>query len=451
MPAIHSLGDLCCGWLCGNLKIEIQMKFLRAILIAAGCLAALLNSASAVENFDVGWRFLKGAAPDAEAPKFNDADWRKLDVPHDWSIAGPFAETNKTGGAGAFLPSGIGWYRKHFMLPKEDEARIVRIEFDGVMANSDVWINGFHLGDRPNGYVSFSYELTGHLNFGGENVIAVRCDTSAQPASRWYAGAGVYRHVRLVVENPVHIVEDGMFVTTPKVSATEARVKIETLVTNETDSTREITVQTVLLAPDGKFVELKSTAVSASQNTAQKIQQQIVLSKPQLWNLDDPALYQVVTKILANGKTLDETTNTFGIRDAHFEAATGFWLNGKNFKLKGVCLHEDGGAFGAAIPLAVWEQRLAELKKLGVNAIRTAHNPPAPEFLGLCDRMGFLVMDEFFDCWTVAKNPYDYHLYFDQWSHIDERDTIIRDRNHPSVNIYSVGNEIHDTPQAEMA
>jgi beta-galactosidase len=451
MPAIHSLGDLCCGWLCGNLKTEIQMKFLHAILIAAGCLTAFLNSAGAVENFDAGWWFLKGDASGAEAPKFNDADWRKLDVPHDWSIEGPFAETNKTGGAGAFLPSGVGWYRKHFTLPNTDAGRIVRIEFDGVMANSDVWINGFHLGHRPNGYVSFSYELTGHLNFGGDNVIAVRCDTSAQPASRWYAGAGIYRHVRLVVENPVHIMENGVFVTAPKVSATEATVKIETLVTNETDSTREITVQTVLLAPDGKFVELKSTAVSASQNTAQKIQQQIVLSKPQLWNLDDPALYQVVTKILAGEKTLDETTNTFGIRDAHFEAATGFWLNGKNFKIKGVCLHEDGGAFGAAIPLAIWEARLKTLKSLGVNAIRTAHNPPAPEFLDLCDRMGFLVMDEFFDCWTVAKNPYDYHLYFDQWSHIDERDTILRDRNHPSVIIYSVGNEIHDTPQAEKA
>ncbi len=427
------------------------MKFLRAILTVAGCLATLLNSASAVENFDAGWRFLKDDAPGAEAPKFNDADWRRLDVPHDWSIEGPFAETNKTGGAGAFLPSGIGWYRKHFTLPKKLSNDIVRIEFDGVMANSDVWINGFHLGHRPNGYVSFSYELTGHLNLGGENVIAVRCDTSAQPASRWYAGAGIYRHVRLVVENPVHIVENGVFVTTPKVSATEATVKIETLVTNETDSTREITVQTVLLAPDGKFVELESTATSTSQNTAQRIQQQIVLPKPQLWNLDEPALYQVATKILAGEKTLDETATTFGIRDAHFEAATGFWLNGKNFKLKGVCLHEDGGAFGAAIPLAIWEARLKTLKSLGVNAIRTAHNPPAPEFLDLCDRMGFLVMDEFFDCWTVAKNPYDYHLYFDEWSKIDERDTILRDRNHPSVIIYSVGNEIHDTPQAEKA
>jgi beta-galactosidase len=427
------------------------MKFLRVILIVGSCLTAFLAAARVTENFDAGWRFLKADATGAEKNNFDDSAWRKLDVPHDWSIEGPFAETNKTGGAGAFLPSGVGWYRKHFTLPTDFPNARYAIEFDGVMANSDVWINGAHLGHRPNGYVSFSYDLTGHLNFGGDNVMAVRCDTSAQPASRWYAGAGIYRHVRLVTMEPVHIAENGVFVTTPKVSTAEATVRIETAVTNETDSPREITVQTVLLAPDGKLVKLIASAASVPPKMVKMLQSQIELPGPQLWNLDEPALYHVVTKILADGKALDDTIVPFGIRDAHFEAGTGFWLNGKNFKIKGVCLHEDGGAFGAAVPLSIWEARLKTLKSLGVNAVRTAHNPPAPEFLDLCDRLGLLVMDEFFDCWTVGKNPYDYHLYFNAWSKIDERDAIRRDRNHPSIIIYSVGNEIHDTPHAELA
>jgi beta-galactosidase len=449
------------------------MKLIRASLLAAVCLSPLLATARTTDNFDSGWRFHKADAAGAEQNNFNDAAWQKLDVPHDWSIEGPFAATNKTGGAGAFLPGGIGWYRKHFSLPKDDAGKCVFVEFDGVMHNSDVWINGFHLGHRPNGYVSFSYELTGHLNFGGDNVIAVRADTSAQPASRWYAGAGIYRHVRLVVTEPIHIAKNGVFVSTPKVSATEVTVRIETSVINESAAPREITVQTKLVSPAGKTVASVETAITATGTPASgparsnqnlrragsetgapndgRFIQQIIFPKPQLWKLDDPKLYSMVSEVRAGEKVLDAVTNSFGIRDAHFAADTGFWLNGKNFKLSGVCLHADGGAFGAAVPLAIWEARLKALKTLGVNAIRTAHNPPAPEFLDLCDRLGLLVMDEFFDCWTMAKTPFDYHLYFDEWSKTDERDTILRDRNHPSVILYSVGNEIHDTPQAEKA
>ncbi len=401
--------------------------------------------------FDANWLFLQANAADAEQASFHDSAWRKLDVPNDWSIAGPFSPTNRTGGAGGFLPSGVGWYRKHFTLPVTDSNRCAFIEFDGVMANSDVWINGFHLGHRPCGYVSFSYELTGHLNFGSDNVIAVRSDTSAQPASRWYAGAGIYRHVRLVVTDPVHLAHWGVFVSTPQVSAAEAAVKIQTTVTNESNTPRKVTVRTDLISPTGTTVGAVESDDLIAGHSAGTLGQQIHFPRPQLWNLDAPNLYHTVSQVVSAGKVLDATTNTLGIRDAHFEAATGFWLNGRNFKIKGVCLHADGGAFGAAVPLGVWQQRLATLKKLGVNAIRTAHNPPAPEFLDLCDRMGFLVMDEFFDCWTVGKNPYDYHLYFDQWAKTDERDTILRDRNHPSVVIYSVGNEIHDTPKAEKA
>jgi beta-galactosidase len=427
-----------------------------ALAVLGGLVMATFFPARArdILPLDDEWRFMQGDAPGAEQPGYDDSQWKTVRVPYDWSIAGPFAETNLAGGAGAFLPSGAAWYRKRFALPPNDLGRRVFVQFDGVMQNSDVWINGMHLGHRPNGYVSFGYELPQSvLNVGGgpANVLAVCADTSAQPASRWYAGAGIYRHVRLVVTDPVHIAEDGVFVTTPKVSTTAATVQIETMVTNASPVSQEISVQTSLLAPDGEPVGSIESGQTLEAGAAATLEQSIIFSDPQLWNLEEPNLYRAVSKVHAGGLPVDEQTTTFGIRDAHFEADSGFWLNGKNIKLKGVCLHADGGAFGAAVPLSIWEARLNTLKSLGVNAIRTAHNPPAPEFLDLCDRLGLLVMDEFFDCWTVAKNPYDYHLYFNDWSQTDERDTILRDRNHPSIIIYSVGNEIHDTPQAEKA
>ena len=459
---------------------KITLAVLAGLVITSSAVLAAppvsINSTREVLSFDGGWRFLAADAPGAEQPGFDDTKWKPVSVPHDWSIAGPFAETNLTGGAGAFLPSGVAWYRKTFSLPENSLGRRVFVEFDGVMQNSTVWINGFHLGHRPNGYVGFRYELAAKLlNFGPGtvNVLAVCADTSAQPASRWYSGAGIYRHVRLIVTDPVHITENGVFVSTPEVSATEATVKIETTVTNETGLPREISVQTTLLAPDGKIVATIETGamaagtpstVSARTDNASelagtvpgvptdgKLVQQIIFSKPQLWNLNDPKLYRVVSKVRADGKILDEQTTTIGIREAKFTSDQGFVLNGKKVVLHGVCLHHDGGAFGAAVPLAIWEQRLKALRTLGANAIRTAHNPPAPEFLDLCDRMGFLVMDEFFDCWTVAKNPFDYHLFFNEWSLRDAADAVRRDRNHPSVILYSIGNEIHDTPQPAVA
>ena len=418
----------------------------------------LRADARVTEAFDAGWRFLKADAPGADRPEYDDRTWRKLDLPHDWSIEGPFAATNATGGAGGFLPAGIGWYRKQFLLPSTFSRGRVRIEFDGVMANSEVWINGFHLGQRPSGYTSFGYDLTGHLNFGGQdNVIAVRADTSAQPASRWYAGAGIYRHVRLMMTEEVHVAPWGVFVSTPQVSSTQALVRVQTAITNASDAVRDIRLQTCLLDPDGRTVATVESGTVITNGRMEMLTQQILLPNPQRWNLNDPKLYRVATRIREGNITLDDVVTPFGIREATFKADTGFWLNGKNLKLKGVCLHHDGGAFGAAVPLDVWEQRLAALRKIGVNAFRTAHNPPSPEFLDLCDRMGFLVMDELFDCWTMGKHGLDgidlqdYHLHFNAWSKIDERDTLLRDRNHPSVILYSVGNEIHDTTRAELA
>jgi beta-galactosidase len=404
--------------------------------------------------FDQDWRFLQADAPGAEAPAWADAGWRAVSLPHDWSIEGPFDQKNPTGAAGGFLPAGIGWYRKHFTLPAANAGRRVFVEFDGVMANSDVWINGVHLGTRPYGYVSFGYELTGHLKFGAgqPNVLAVRVDDSRQPSSRWYEGAGIYRHVRLVVTDPVHLEKWGTFVTTPHVAVGEATVHVRGTVVNQADAAREVALRLTLLAPDGQAGQTVETAarnIPAGQTAV--FDQDLAVSSPECWDVDHPALYRVLTEVRAAGATLDDETTPFGIREARFDAATGFWLNGRNLKLKGVCLHDDASAFGMAVPLGAWTRRLAELKQLGVNAIRTAHNPPAPEFLDLCDRMGFLVMDELFDCWTVAKNPYDYHLYFNEWSQIDVRDTVRRDRNHPGIILYSAGNEIHDTPKADLA
>ncbi len=432
-----------------------------------------LSSPRSTQSFDSAWLFLKSDAPGAEQPALADAAWRKLDVPHDWSIEGPFASSNATGGAGAFLPAGVGWYRKHFSLPENFSARRVFIEFDGVMANSDVWINGFNLGHRPYGYVGFQYELTGHLHFGGaDNVLAVRADTSAQPASRYYFGAGIYRHVRLVATGPVHIAHWGVFVTTPQVSAAQATVRVQCAVTNQSASPREIFLMVDLLDPDGKSAAKgDSKSLNLAAGDSAQFDQDIVVNNPRRWDLDNPVLYRarvtlitlaaaadprtifhpVSTAASTEAVKLDEEVIPFGIREAKFEADTGFWLNGKNLKIKGVCLHQDAGAFGIAVPPAVWEQRLAALRLLGANAVRTAHNPPDPAFLDVCDRMGFLVMDEMFDCWTVGKSRYDYHLYFNDWSLTDTRDTVRRDRNHPSIILYSAGNEIHDTPNAALS
>jgi beta-galactosidase len=280
----------------------------------------------------------------------------------------------------------------------------------------------------------------------------VRADDSAQPASRWYSGAGIYRHVRLIVTAPTRIEPWGTFVSTPEVTADAATVRVQNVVTNGDVVGREVSLQMQLTDPAGKVVETYETPgqlIPAGKTT--RFVHDFTVQSPQRWDPKEPQLYQASVTVRYNDKSFDDDVVPFGIREFHFDPSTGFWMNGKNFKLYGVCLHHDGSAFGAAVPLSVWERRLTELKGLGVNAIRTAHNPPAPEFLDLCDRMGLLVMDEFFDCWTVAKNPFDYHLDFNEWSKIDARDTIKRDRNHPGIILYSVGNEIHDTPNAKLA
>ena len=413
-------------------------------------LAATLAQARTTIPFDGNWRFLKGDAPGAEKPDFDDTAWRTLSVPHDWSIEGPFDQANPTGAAGAFLPGGVGWYRQSFSLPANDATRSVSVEFDGVMANSDVWINGFHLGQRPNGAVSFAYDLTGHLKFGGTNVLAVRADNGSQPASRWYTGAGIYRHVRLVVASPVHLERWSTFVTTPRVSAGEATVHVAGTIMNRFAEPATVAIEIAIFDPAGKAIDTVHLQTAPAGKTAD-FQGDATVKNPDRWDIGHGAIYRAVVTLRDGATALDDETVPFGIREFHFDADTGFWLNGRNLKIKGAAMHQDGGAVGAAVPLGVWERRLQLLRQIGVNAVRAAHHPFAPEFLDLADRLGFLAMDETFDCWTVAKNPYDYHLYFEEWSKVDTRDTVRRDRNHASVIVYSAGNEIRDTPKAELA
>jgi len=428
-----------------SLKINFSVALL---LLQYAVFAQTDKQVRIINNFDQDWAFIQEDANGAEKTDYDASKWRKLNLPHDWSIEGAYDKTNVTARGGGYLPSGIGWYRKSFSLDENLSSKKISIEFDGVMANSEVWINGFHLGKRPYGYISFNYDLSKHLNFGKgkTNIIAVKADNTVQPSSRYYTGAGIYRHVRLVATDPIHIDKWGVFITTPEASAQKATVKVQTAVSNESAKAAQITLETSVLDGAGKVVKTVQSKQSIAANQSVKLDQSIALSNPKLWNVETPNLYQTLTKVIMGGKVIDDQLNSFGIRTFKFDAATGFWLNGRNFKLKGACLHHDGGAVGAAVPLSIWEFRLKKLQEAGVNAIRTAHNPVAPEFLDLCDQMGFLVMDETFDTWTSAKNNGEkgYNRFWKEWWERDTRDMVLRDRNHPSIVIYSVGNEIHD-------
>ena len=399
------------------------------------------------EAFDFGWKFHKGDAPGAQAPEFSDASWKGVDLPHDWSVEGPFSENEPSGFCGGYLPTGIGWYRKRFRLPDWHRDRMVTIEFDGVFENSEVWINGQFLGKRPYGYIPFFYDLTPHVVFGQDNVIAVKADNSRQTNCRWYSGSGIYRHTRLMSTNKIHVAHWGTFVTTPKVSKDEATVEVKTRVANETGNSAPCVLQTTLLDAEGNAIQSTAANQQVSSSGQAEFVQRIELKKPLLWSVDDPQLYQVRSVLRLQDRIVDECDTTFGIRDAVFDANKGFLLNGERVKLNGVCLHHDGGCVGAAVPQRIWERRLEILREMGCNAIRTSHNPVAAEFLDLCDRMGFLVMNEAFDEWKVPKGqigPNGYSNYFDEWFERDVQNFVRRDRNHPSVVLWSAGNEVGD-------
>jgi beta-galactosidase len=393
-------------------------------------------------DFDKGWHFHLGDVTGAENSAMNDDNWRTLDLPHDWSIEGKFSKSNPATPEGGTLPGGIGWYRKTFTIPLTDKGRKVYIDFDGVYQKSTVWINGHQLGFRPNGYISFRYDFTSYLKFGGKNIIAVKVDNSVQPNSRWYSGSGIYRNVWLVTTNPIAIDHWGTYVTTPKVSAQAASVHLQTRIMNNTGKAATVTLSTTLYNTAGKPVSGNIFKTITIPDSAANVEQEVTISKPMLWSVEKPYLYKAVTKVLVGKAVTDEYTTPFGIRYFNFDADKGFSLNGKHFKILGVCEHHDLGSLGAAINTRALQRQLEILKAMGCNGIRTSHNPPAPELLDLCDKMGFIVMDEAFDCWEWKKATYDYHLFFKEWHKRDLEDQILRDRNHPSVIIWSIGNEI---------
>lgn len=416
---------------------------LLVLILLTGACSHKNDTPRTIEKFTTGWQFTLSDSPDFKNPDFDASSWRTLNLPHDWSIEGSFDEKNPATPGGGALPGGIGWYRKTFTLPEAGQGKKYFIDFDGVYWNSEVWLNGQSLGKRPNGYISFRYELTPYLKFGTEsNVIAVRVDNSQQPNSRWYSGSGIYRNVWLVSTSAVHVGHWGSFVTAPEVSETSATVSIKTKVENTTDTDQEVSLTTIIRDAQGLEAGKVSSKSMIPKNSTKEFALELALAKPALWSLENPVLYRAVSLVEADGKRVDEYETNFGIRYFSFDAEKGFSLNGKPLKILGVCNHHDLGCLGAAINTRAIERQLEIMKNMGVNAIRTSHNPPAPELLDLCDRMGLLVMDEAFDVWKVAKTKYGYQAFFDEWHKRDLEDLVLRDRNHPSIIVWSVGNEI---------
>ena len=388
------------------------MKEKRVILLAVAVLMGLAAQARERQSFDKNWRFLLADSVQMSEEQYNDTWWRQLDVPHDWAIEGDFYAGHPSGAGGGALPGGIGWYRKHFTLgdceTQMSQSRFF-LEFDGVYMNSTVYVNGQKLGFRPYGYSSFEYDITPYVRE-GENVVAVRVDNSDQPNSRWYSGCGIYRHVWLTKTNPIHVKHWGVYVHDGKVE-----------VDYENPTNQKVTVRNTWLDANGKPTSIK---------------------KPRKWSCEDPYVYKVRTQLIAGGKVVDEVETTTGFRDFKFDPQTGFWLNGKNFKLNGVCEHHDFGCLGAALSEDALHRKLTKLKAMGVNSIRSSHNPPAPELLNMCDTMGLIVMDESFDMWRRKKTQNDYARFFDEWHERDLTDLVLRDRNHPSILMWSIGNEV---------
>ena len=429
------------------------LRLLGFVFVTLLALPKLASAARTIEDFDADWRFSKGDFPSAMMPAFDDSQWRPVDVPHDWSIEGPFGPQYSSGNG--FAPGGIGWYRKHFPLNGAGTNRLVTIEFDGVYEYSEVWINGQFAGARPFGFASFAFDLTPYVKWNSaDNVLAVRVDHSRYADSRFYTGSGIYRDVRLVVTDPLRIAHWGTVVTTPKITSGLAVIRIETTVENSHADQREFSLESEVIGSDGKIAGSATTTGSAAANAVQVVAQEIKIAQPRIWSPATPVMYSVKSSVTAGGKIADETATPFGIRTAVFDPDQGFLLNGVPTKLKGVCLHHDAGSLGATVPARVLKRRLLALKEIGVNAIRTSHNPPDPVMLGLCDRMGFLVMDEAFDEFTPGKNKwvegrnagvpshFGYSDLFAQWSVTDISDMVRRDRNHPSIILWSIGNEI---------
>ena len=393
-------------------------------------------------SFNQEWRFaLTEKQANASAPDTDDSNWRVLNLPHDWSIEADFSLDNPATPGGGALPGGMGWYRKHFKLPESDKGKVIYIDFDGVYRNSRVWLNGHLLGFRPNGYVSFRYDLTPYLNYGKEeNVLVVQADNSDQPNSRWYSGSGIYRNVWLVKTGQVHVDNWGTNITTPVMNADKSTVEIETTLKNEASDVT-VEVSTLIQDKEGKTLYRISSPVEIAAGGKKTVTHTIEMFYPELWSVRNPYLYTAITEVRVGNKLTDRYRTTFGIRKFDWDEHTGFSLNGEPTKILGVCLHHDLGCLGSAVNPRALERQLQMMKDMGANAARPSHNPPAPELLDICDRIGLLVQDEAFDMWRKRKSPYDYARYFDEWHEKDLTDQVLRDRNHPSLLIWTPTNE----------
>ena len=393
-------------------------------------------------SFDLGWKFKLGDVSGAQGATFDDSSWTALDVPHDWSVSLAFNQSSKASFGGGYLDGGIGWYRKSFTLPAQTADQRVFLQFDGIYMDSTVYLNGTQVCARPYGYSSFECDVTTGAKAGVSNVVAVKVNNQL-PSSRWYSGSGIYRHVWLKTVNPMHVAYTGARVTTPQASTTSATVNLAITVTNDGTAAQSATIASSIRDSAGTEVgKATSTATSVSPGKTADVSQTITVTNPKLWSPSSPTLYSVVTTVSVEGAVVDTYKTSIGIRTFTFDSATGFSLNGTKMAINGVCNHHDLGALGAAVNHRAYEKRLQLLKDMGANAIRTSHNPPAPEMLDIADRLGLLVMDEAFDCWYEGKNTYDYGRFFKQWADIDIKDMVMRDRNHPSVIIWSIGNEI---------
>ena len=425
-----------------------------------GSPAAAVNTSDGARtttvNFDSTWKFHLGDVTNAQNPTFDDSSWSTLDVPHDWSISQPFQQNSPAGSGGGYLGGGVGWYRKTFTLPASSSGQRVLVQFDGAYMDSTVYMNGTQICARPYGFISYECDFTPSAKFGAPNVLAVRLNNQ-QPSSRWYSGSGIFRHTWLKTVNPLRVAYTGTHVSTPQVSATGATVNVSVTLQNDGAAAQSASVASSILDNTGAQVGQGSAqaimvdaATTSTPGTATATQT-ITVPNPKLWSLSSPTLYSMVTTVTVAGTVVDTYTTPFGIRTFAFDANGGFTLNGQSVKLNGTCNHNDLGALGAAVNYRAIEKRLQMLKDMGANALRTSHNPPAPEFLDIADRLGFLVMDEAFDCWDQGKNTYDYGRFFNQWGTTDIGAMVMRDRNHPSIIIWSIGNEIPDDNNATVA
>ncbi|WP_184543247.1 glycoside hydrolase family 2 TIM barrel-domain containing protein [Mucilaginibacter sp. FT3.2] len=431
------------------MKNKVYPLFFALVLLLSPCV--LKAQTGTPQLFNSAWNFHKGNIANGITGVKTETQWKTVDLPHDWSIEGPFSD--EWASATGYLPGGIGWYTKSFAGNSSWQGKQVYVYFDGVYKNSEVWLNGHLLGKRPNGFISFQYELSPYLNLKGINTIVVKVDHSEFADSRWYTGSGIYRNVYLIVKDPVHIGPWDVAFTTPEVSAQKALVKVKVTVTNSTKVTALVTAKINLLDANAKVVLALQKQVSLKPGK-QDVEFEQALTSPKLWDTETPTLYQLQVSINRNGKLADLVTQPVGIRSIRFDKDKGFFLNDKSTKLKGVCIHDDAGALGVAVPEEVWVRRLKILKDAGVNSLRLSHNPHADYLYNLCDQMGFLVMDEAFDEWEVGKNKWvagwnvgtpsknGYHEYFKEWADRDVSDMVLRARNHPSIIMWSIGNEI---------